>query len=223
MKTKGFTLIELLVVVAIIAVLVAVLLPALQSARKRGKSVLCQSNLKQLANFFVLYGQEYDDYVATNAVVPGGSRWYDVLATYAEMGRNLKTLRKVLVCPDNAIPGSLVEWPGGEYLPLTNYAQSDALMAAFHYWLWPSGKEWGPPFRFNDFVNPSGKMILADATTHGIEACWYRFTADTRYQLEVADIHHRGTNALYADGSVTWEPWASFVDPAKIGRFFPDF
>ena len=55
-----FTLIELLVVIAIIAILAAILMPALSSARERGKSALCTSNLKTLATAMLNYSEDYN-------------------------------------------------------------------------------------------------------------------------------------------------------------------
>jgi len=53
-KRKGFTLIELLVVIAIIAVLMAILMPALNRVKEQGKRVVCMSNLKQLTMAWIL-------------------------------------------------------------------------------------------------------------------------------------------------------------------------
>jgi prepilin-type N-terminal cleavage/methylation domain-containing protein/prepilin-type processing-associated H-X9-DG protein len=61
MKRTGFTLIELLVVVAIIAVLIAMLLPALASARDQAKFVTCSSNLHQIGIGFLSYANDYSD------------------------------------------------------------------------------------------------------------------------------------------------------------------
>ena len=60
-RREGFTLIELLVVIAIIAVLMAILMPALNRAREQGKRATCLSNLKQLTLAWILYADDNDD------------------------------------------------------------------------------------------------------------------------------------------------------------------
>ena len=60
---KPFTLIELLVVIAIIAILAAMLLPALQQARERGRSAKCISNMKTIAYAFTAYADDYMNYI----------------------------------------------------------------------------------------------------------------------------------------------------------------
>ncbi len=57
-KQKGFTLIELLAVIAVIALLMAILMPALQMSREQAKKITCSNNLKQIGISLHLYGSK---------------------------------------------------------------------------------------------------------------------------------------------------------------------
>jgi prepilin-type N-terminal cleavage/methylation domain-containing protein/prepilin-type processing-associated H-X9-DG protein len=61
-STYGFTLIELLVVIAIIALLMGILMPALQRIRNEAKEIVCRGNLKQYGLGVIMYAGTYDDY-----------------------------------------------------------------------------------------------------------------------------------------------------------------
>lgn len=83
-RTRGFTLIELLVVISIIALLVAMLLPALAQSRKTAQAVLCQSQIKQLGYSYEYYANEFDDYIPGSRYPHDG--WQDALGSIGSLG-----------------------------------------------------------------------------------------------------------------------------------------
>jgi prepilin-type N-terminal cleavage/methylation domain-containing protein len=84
-KRKAFTLIELLVVVAIIAVLVALLLPALSKAREAAKGAVCSSQQKQIVFSFMMYANDYKGVLPSFAnIYPTrlSPYWMELIAVY---------------------------------------------------------------------------------------------------------------------------------------------
>ena len=76
MRKKGFTLIELLVVISIIAMLLAILMPALNKVKKIAMRVVCATNLKGMGTAQMVYGQDYDDDFAVQGG-RGNQMWAD--------------------------------------------------------------------------------------------------------------------------------------------------
>ena len=105
----GFTLIELLVVIAVIALLMAILTPALAHVRKQAKAVACQSVLSQWGKIFIVYTMHNDGYFASGS---SGEMWTTTLEPfYREPELRLCPMATQLAAPG----GSPAPW-GGKFL-----------------------------------------------------------------------------------------------------------
>lgn len=126
-KPRGFTLIELLVVIAIIAILAAILLPALNSARERGRTASCISNLNSMGKALAMYVDDNDGNQPTHETYMQANNiawvketlWYRI-AQYAEGssqwgGGTAENDAKswdssIFICPSDSIT-STVQYP----------------------------------------------------------------------------------------------------------------
>ena len=169
MKRSRFTLIELLVVIAIIAILAAILLPALQQARERAMSTKCISNLKNLGSIAAMYTDSHKDYWPSGGNLTktedGCLPWYGEMAKAKLMGgpttRAWNTNRDPLsLCP------SIPQLPG-TYMP-EGYATSKAQISAKDCPSYPFYKVNDPGLaearsEAGVTVEPSRMVLLIDA------------------------------------------------------------
>jgi prepilin-type N-terminal cleavage/methylation domain-containing protein/prepilin-type processing-associated H-X9-DG protein len=229
-RCGGFTLIELLVVIAIIAILAAMLLPALAKAKVKAQSTYCLNNLKQLQLGWKLYETDYNDCfpINTSRVLAGSPQSISNSWVLGNVQLDLNTSNIVngslytyvatvasYRCPaDRAIVRNDPSWPHTR-----SYSVEGWLGANFNY---NDGVFWPDPSRTGGYVyktreflttfpGPSDIFALIDDNEKTIDDGIF-VIGDTWYDYP-SDRHNQGANLSFLDGHAEHHRW---IKPKKV-------
>lgn len=153
-KRSHFTLIELLVVIAIIAILAAILLPSLQSARERGRASSCLNNMKQFGHLWSQYSNDYGQLLPS--FMPNGGYVYEGSAAKPKCWSEFMC-RSTLMGKGRAVAKMYKDTNTGYTHPLLAYPTGTARRSKVRYNRFPIRNDYAYNFWFNSY-NSSGEL-----------------------------------------------------------------